>query len=194
MRRSGPETDKSGPFRHTLRLSFADADGLKPPGSLENDMRGMWLIVLLVALAMLSSVPSGADPSSADDKSGRYTMSPTQDGVVRLDTQTGAMALCQRKNDAWACVDMDDSQRALLAEIDKLKAENKSLRDEVEHLDESLGLNDSTAPSSPQAQITLPNEKDVDKAFDYFERMLDKLQERMDKLKEKHSRKPETEL
>ncbi len=89
---------------------------------------------------------------------------------------------------------MDDSQRTLLAEIDKLKAENKSLRDEVEHLDESLGLNDSTAPSSPQAQITLPSEKDVDKAFDYFERMLDKLQERMEKLKEKHSRKPETEL
>ncbi len=26
-------------------------------------------------------------------------MSPTEDGVVRLDTQTGAMALCQRKND-----------------------------------------------------------------------------------------------
>ncbi len=157
-------------------------------------MRGMRLIISLVALTILSSVTSLADPSTPDDKSGRYTMSPTQDGVVRLDTQTGAMALCHRTGGAWTCEDMEDSQRTLLTEIDKLKAENKSLRDEVEHLDESLGLNDPTAPSAPHAQITLPSEKDVDKAFDYFERMLNKLQERMDKLKEKHSRQPETEL
>jgi hypothetical protein len=193
MRRSGPKPDKSGPFRHTLRLIFPRADGLDPAARMEDGMRAMRLMVSLVAFAILSGVPSAAEPG-IPDQGGRYTMSPTEDGVVRLDTQTGAMALCQRKNDRWACEDMDDSQRTLLAEIDKLKAENKSLRDEVEHLDESLGLNDSTAPSSPQAQITLPSEKDVDKAFDYFERMLDKLQERMEKLKEKHSRKPETEL
>ena len=90
---------------------------------------------------------------------------------------------------------MDDSQRTLLSEIDKLQAENKSLKDQVEHLEETLGLgeNQRTRPT-PQHQSRCPSEADVDKAFDYFERMLDKLHERMEKLEEKHGRKPETAL
>jgi hypothetical protein len=158
-------------------------------------MRTMRLIVSLIALAITCSVPSRADPIPSD-KSGRYTMSPTENGVVRLDTQTGAMALCQRKDGAWECEDMGDSQRALMGELDKLKAENKSLRDEVEHMEETLGLGNAPqadAPS-PHTKLALPSEEDVDKAFDYFERMLNKLQERMEKLEEKRGRKPETEL
>jgi ribosome-associated translation inhibitor RaiA len=34
----------------------------------------------------------------------------------------------------------------------------------------------------------------VDKAFDYFERMLNKLHERMEKLEKEHGRKPDTAL
>ncbi len=153
-------------------------------------MRTTRLIVSLVALIILP-----ASALAADDASGRYTMSPTEDGVVRLDTQTGAMALRRRKDDAWACEDMDDSQRRLVNEIDKLRTENKVLKDQVEQLEATLDLgeNRSDAPS-PSTKLVLPSEADVDKAFDYFERMLDKLHERMEKLEEKHGRKPETAL
>jgi cell division protein FtsB len=156
---------------------------------MEDDMRRAELVVALVALVILFG------PASAmAETGGRYTMSPTEDGVVRLDTQTGAMALCQRKDGAWACEDMDDSQRTLMGEIDKLRAENKSLKDQVEHLEETLGLGESpTDAPAPSAKLTLPSEADVDKAFDYLERMLNKLHERMEKLEEKR-RKPETEL
>lgn len=148
------------------------------------------LIVCLVALAILPAA-AGAE----DESGGRYTMSPTDDGVVRLDKQTGAMALCRRRDDAWTCESMDDSQHALTDEIDKLRAENKSLKDQVQHLEETLGLgeNQSDAPSS-SSKLVLPSEADVDKAFDYFERMLDKLHERMKKLEDKHGGKPETAL
>jgi chromosome segregation ATPase len=148
------------------------------------------LIVCLVALAIL---PAAA--CAEDETGGRYTMSPTEDGVVRLDKQTGAMALCRKRDDAWACESMDDNQSALADEIDKLRAENKSLKDQVQHLEETLrlGENQSDAPS-PGTKLALPSEADVDKAFDYFERMLDKLHERMKKLEEKHGGKPETAL
>ena len=156
-------------------------------------MRTLRLIVSVVALAILCG-RSSAGPA-APDNSGRYTMSQTEDGVVRLDTQTGAMALCRRKDDTWACEDMADSQRTLMSEIDTLKAENKSLRDQVEHLEETLGLGDNQGNSpSPRAKLALPSEEDVDKAFDYLERMLSKLQERMKKLEEKHGGKPDTAL
>lgn len=153
-------------------------------------MRSAALVVALVALTVCFG-PGAV----AADTGGRYTMSTTEDGVVRLDTQTGAMALCRRKDGAWACEDMEDSQRTLMSEIDKLRAENKSLKEQVEHLEETLGLGDTeTGPPGPSAKLTLPSEADVDKAFDYLERMLGKLQERMKKLEEKHGRKPETEL
>lgn len=156
-------------------------------------MHAVKLIVSLVGLAIIVSVPSRADPTPPDP-SGRYTMSPTDEGVVRLDTHTGAMALCQRKDGVWACEDMGDSQRALVGELDKLKAENKSLRDEVEHLEETLGLNAQAGAPSPRTKLALPSEEDVDKAFDYLERMLNKLQDRMEKLEKKQGSKPETAL
>jgi chromosome segregation ATPase len=133
---------------------------------------------------------------AADEPAGRYTMSPTEGGMVRLDTQTGAMALCRRNDDKWACADMDDSQRTLMSEIDKLRAENKSLKDQVQHLEETLGLgeNQMEAAPGPSAKLVLPSEQDVDKAFDYFERMLNKLHERMEKLEKEHGRKPDTAL
>ncbi len=36
-------------------------------------------------------------------------------------------------------------------------------------------------------KLTLPSEADVDKAFDYFERMIDKLHERIEKFEKKHA-------
>jgi len=153
------------------------------------------LIVSRVALAILAGAGLCTAALAAGDAGGRYTMSPTEDGVVRLDTQTGAMALCQRKHDKWACEDMEDSQRKLRSEIDKLQAENKSLKDQVQHLEETLGQGENqTDTPSPGAKFVLPNEADVDKAFDYFERMVKKLHERMQKLEEQHSRKPDTAL
>jgi hypothetical protein len=155
-------------------------------------MRASRRTTALVALAPLWATAALA---AGDTARGRYTMSPTKDGVVRLDTQTGAMALCQRQNDGWACKDMDDSQSLLLKEIDKLKSENEMLKSEVEDLDKSLGLSDapSDAPK-PAHKFTLPSEEEVDKAFDYLESMLGKLRDRMEKLEKKHGRDDGTEL
>ncbi len=154
-------------------------------------MRASRLVVSMVAVTILSGAAY-----AAGEPSGRYTMSPAADGVVRLDTQTGAMALCRHKDDKWACEDMEDSQRDLLAEIDKLRAENKTLKDQVEHLGGTLGPDENQADAAPApgAKLVLPSEEDVDKAFDYFERMLNKLHDRMEKLEKEHTRKPETAL
>jgi hypothetical protein len=147
---------------------------------------------LMLVLALAPAAAFGAE-----DKGGRYTMSPTDDGVVRLDTRTGAMALCNRKADRWVCEDMEDSQRRLMAEIDKLRSENEFLKAQVEHLEETLGLGDIQPPddtAKPGTMPSLPSEEDVDKAFDYLEGMLKKLRDRMEKLNKEHGREPGTPL
>jgi BMFP domain-containing protein YqiC len=140
---------------------------------------------LLVALAL------SAGAALAADEGGRYTMTPTDDGVVRLDTRSGAMALCRRTGDQWACEDMDDSQRRLLSEIEKLRSENDILKAQVEHLEATLGLGEGQE-NAPQAgaPLKLPTEEEVDKAFDYLETMLRKLRDRLEKLEKEHGRDP----
>lgn len=138
--------------------------------------------------ALLILTMAAAAESAAEKASGRYTLSPIDGGVVRLDTKSGAMARCTRKDgDQWACEDMADSQGKLREEIGRLEAENESLKEQVKHLEETLGLGEGQADAAkPDHKFVLPSEADVDKAFDYLERMLKKLQERMQKLEKDH--------
>jgi hypothetical protein len=126
-----------------------------------------------IALALLI----GAAPD-ADQAGGRYRMTPAEGGAfLRLDTQTGAMSVCQRKDGRWACEAVPDERRALETEIDRLKSE-------VRRLEELLALPDPGTPDGKRAQrsgpkLSLPSEEDIDRAMDYAQRMMRKFKERM---------------
>ena len=131
------------------------------------------LLFSTVALALLV----GAAPD-ADQAGGRYRMTPAEGGAfLRLDTQTGAMSVCQRKDGRWACEAVPDERRALETEIDRLKSE-------VKRLEELLALPDPGTPDGKRAQrsgpkLSLPSEEDIDRAMDYAQRMMRKFKERM---------------
>jgi hypothetical protein len=126
-----------------------------------------------IALALLI----GAAPD-ADQAGGRYRMTPAEGGAfLRLDTKTGAMSVCQRKDGRWACEAVPDERRALETEIDRLKSE-------VKRLEELLALPDPGTPDGKRAQrsgpkLSLPSEEDLDRAMDYAQRMMRKFKERM---------------
>lgn len=159
--------------------------------------------------APLASLASGllamAATASAEEAVGaRFTMTPTQGGFVRLDTVTGAVSMCTGKEGEWSCKAMPDDQKALQDKIARLEDEVRALKDENRRLEDVLGLGgdkskgapgsapglpppvDGGPPTPPAGpKFSLPSEKDVDKAFDYFEGMLKKFQERLKKLEEK---------
>lgn len=154
-------------------------------------MRRSSLVVFsLIVIGLAGVAIIAASRPKAEEGGGRYSMTPTANGVVRLDTQTGVMSLCTGAVGQWTCQDMNDSQRTLTAEIDRLRAENKSLRDQLDHVDQNLGLNDNGADAPPKPKFTLPSEQDVDRAFDYLEAMAKKIHERLDKLQEQQERSP----
>ncbi|MCB1506963.1 MAG: hypothetical protein KDJ47_18500 [Hyphomicrobiaceae bacterium] len=144
--------------------------------------------------------------ASGQEPAGRFSMTPTDGGgFIRLDTQTGAMALCSGKEGEWACKAMPDDQKSLNDRIAKLEEENRSLRDENKRLEDVLGLNpdakpkdgagavpgapqDGGPPVPPEQGLKLPSEKDVDKAFDYVEGILKKFRDRLKKLEEEDKR------
>ena len=66
--------------------------------------------------------------SMPDSEKGRYSMSPVGDGVIRLDTRTGAVSTCSNGGAGWACYAVPDERAALDAEIGRLQADNERLK------------------------------------------------------------------
>lgn len=130
---------------------------------------------ILPAFALMS-VPA------ASEAPGRYTMSPTDNGFVRLDTKTGQMALCTRQDKDWACTDMPEDPDESRQRIEALEKENQELKEDVKRLEEAFVQTPGAAPA-PKV-FSIPDEKDVDKAFDYLETMIKKFRERAKRLEE----------
>ena len=69
--------------------------------------------------------------SMPDTENGRYALSPVADGVIRLDTRTGAVSTCNNTGAGWACYAVPDERAALDAEIGRLQADNERLKAEL---------------------------------------------------------------
>ena len=86
----------------------------------------------------LGGMGSAAAQSLSDEENGRYTLSPVADGVIRLDTRTGAVSTCSNTGAGWACHVVPDERAALDAEIGRLQAENEGFKTELEQLKAEL--------------------------------------------------------
>ena len=150
--------------------------------------------LVIGSLGLSAAALAGA---GATDGAGRYTMMPAEGGFIRLDTVTGIMSMCARRNEAWSCEPMPDSQTAMRDELSKLEAQNKKLSEELRQMEETFGLRSpapgpqeggagapDAGPPAPKAQI--PSEKDVDQLFDYIEGMVRKFRERIERMEKEH--------
>src|SRR5260221_2103746 len=81
------------------------------------------LIVCISEIAAAQAMPDG--------ENGRYVLSPVTDGVIRLDTRTGAVSTCSNGDAGWACYAVPDERAALDAEIGRLQADNERLKAEL---------------------------------------------------------------
>jgi hypothetical protein len=144
------------------------------------------LMFSTVALCALS-----ASAAVAQDKPGRYVMSPIDGGFARLDTETGLMSVCKGTATNFKCELAPDSTAGAQKEAEKNTAEAKELRAEIQRLEELLGLGDKPEGGSKQAEeqrpggrpggsgFKLPTEAEVDQAFDYIEKMVKKFKSKL---------------
>jgi hypothetical protein len=130
-----------------------------------------------------------AMPDAEND--GRYVLSPVIDGVIRLDTRTGAVSTCTNTGTGWACYAVPDERAALDAEIGRLQADNEKFKTELEKLkaelaareptvtgkiDEPLPKTDSLKKPEPKVaegerkiEIPLPSDRDMDRVMSFLE-------------------------
>ena len=135
--------------------------------------------VVYGAMLLAFAFASAATADTADNSAGRFTMSPVDGGFLRLDKQTGAVAMCVRTGTTWGCTPVEDhTPAAAEMELSKLEQENKDLKDRVKALEETL----ETKPSlngPPGGKVQLPTDQEVDQALDYQERVYKKVRDRI---------------
>jgi len=148
-------------------------------------------IVMAVAGLFVGGMVAVAAQSMPDSENGRYTMSPVADGVVRLDTRTGAVSTCNNTGTGWACYAVPDERAALDAEIGRLQTEIDKTKTELEKLkaelasreptvsgkiEETLPKSDSLRKAEPKTaegerklEIPLPSDRDMDRVMSFLE-------------------------
>ena len=119
-----------------------------------------------------------------DAENGRYALSPVTDGVIRLDTRTGAVSTCTNTGNGWACYVVPDERAALDAEIGRLQDDNEKLKAQLAarepvvtgKIDEPLPKGDSLKKAEPKAtdgerkiEIPLPSDQDMNRVMSFLE-------------------------
>ena len=147
------------------------------------------VIVLAFCLAGAGQALAGSMPET---ENGRYALSPAGDGVLRLDTRTGAVSTCNNSGAGWACYTVPDERAAMDSEIGRLQsdivrlqAENERLKSQLAareptvpgKIEEPLPKSDSLKPAEPKAaeggrriEIPLPSDRDMDRMMSFLER------------------------
>jgi len=147
-------------------------------------------------MSVLAVTSGTVAQSLPDNENGRYALSPIPDGVIRLDTRTGAVSTCSNGGAGWACYAVPDERAALDEEIGRLQAENEKSKAEVERLKaelasrpptaedktaealpkEALPKSDSLKKVEPKAaegerkiEIPLPSDRDMDRVMSFLE-------------------------
>ena len=147
------------------------------------------LVVLAFCLAGTGHALAGALPETDN---GRYALSPAGDGVLRLDTRTGAISTCNNSGAGWACYAVPDERAAMDAEIGRLQADIGRLQADNERLKADLASREPTVPGKieevlPKSdslkkgepkvaegerkiEIPLPSDRDMDRMMSFLER------------------------
>jgi len=130
----------------------------------------------LAALACLASLagPTGAQTTSPDRENGRYTFKDVPDGLLRLDTRSGQVSLCDRRPAGWACQTLPDDRTALEEEIARIEKENALLRRELSS--RALPLPDGVRlepriGSRGDHELKVPSDAEIDRAMAVLEKM-----------------------
>lgn len=127
--------------------------------------------VAAVTLALAFSVGAthamaqgSAAATLPEQRDGRFSMTPSGDGFLRLDTRTGAVSICRPSQAGVECRAGADERAALQAEIDRLSKENEDLRRKM-----ATGRDGSTGDRLRNA---LPSDEDFNKVLTWMEQFM----------------------
>ena len=132
------------------------------------------VIATISAVALLGSAAHAQQ--APDTENGRYSFSAVSDGMLRLDTRTGQVSVCAKKDVGWACNTVPDERSALENEIGRLQRENGALKKDMLARGLPLPGGVASAPSADKQRelnlkVPLPSDAEIDRVMSAFEKM-----------------------
>ncbi len=121
----------------------------------------------VIAVSILTASAAIGETTPPPLGEARYSFHKVPDGFLRLDSQTGQVALCGSQPVGWACVTAPEDRAVLENEIARLRRDNAALKQEL--LAHGLTLPPGTQPeppasnNEPKVVIRLPNSADIDR-------------------------------
>lgn len=161
---------------------------------------GMLILPALATLAAAQPPPppeGGGGRWDADaNTKGRYSMAPVDGGVMRLDRETGVLAVCVRVGNDIACKGVEDKTNVPQSdELAALRQENKQLKQRIRDMMDDIeageppmgpfgygphaGLHGDMQGAHPGPKFEKPTEEQVDQALDYMTRVYKKIRDRV---------------
>ena len=143
--------------------------------------------ILLLVGTLLLSVPALGQDSALP--LGRYQIAPDADGFVRLDTRTGALTHCGKRDGTWRCdvlaeerSGLEERVAALRDEVASLTAGLDRLASRLAAIEDKLGA-PAAAPPSTAAPPLDGDDKELDDAISFAERLMKRFFELVKELK-----------
>lgn len=154
-----------------------------------------------VGILAISACVLAPAPGARGEQAGRYSLTPVEEGMLRLDSRTGALSLCRRVEGLWACAAVSDGHldlqheaerlgrenAGLGAKVARLSRENAELKAKVDRLQAQIeaGRRKTKAPPPP----ALPDERTIDEMMNVLEKMVRRFQDMIERLKPKQPEK-----
>jgi len=99
----------------------------------------------------------------------RFSFSRVEIGFLRLDRQTGQVALCSAHTVGWACEAVPEDRAALEKEIARLQDEVTSLKQELAELQPPPPRPPAPVPDTSGKRLPVPSTEDIARARAYVE-------------------------
>jgi hypothetical protein len=126
---------------------------------------------LSLALTLAGVSVPGHAAESGD--TGRFTLMPYEDGLLRLDSRTGGISLCAIESGSVQCRAGADERAALEAEIERLARDNADLRAKIANAPATEAPPPaSPAPTPAPRTEAIPDDPALDKALDFADRFM----------------------
>jgi hypothetical protein len=135
----------------------------------------------VVAATILSATAYAEGAATPETGDARYSFHKVADGFLRLDGQTGEVALCSPQAVGWACVAAPEDRAVFENEIARLRKDNAALKEDL--LAHNLPLPSGVKPEPPadnsgkDLKLRLPNNADFDRVMSLVSRAWHRLVE-----------------
>jgi len=150
------------------------------------------------ALVLMFSISAACAQNAAPDtEHGRFTFNAIPEGLLRLDTRTGQVSLCSKREVGWACQVVPDERAVLEAEIARLQGETALLKKEMIARGVPLPTPAAKAepprarPQSPrpEVELKLPSDAELDRVIGFMEKVWRRLLDMVEEMQRERERR-----